>query len=117
MTTRFKLRPFCAALGIALFALSTGANATVHRVFPGESIQLAIDAAAPGDTILVEPGTYKGDNSKYGLRITTDNIRLIGKSSSGKGVQGRVRLVATGKQETGVYAAPAGCDYNSRGRL
>ncbi len=111
MKARVSLRPVCAVLGIAIFAVATGANATVHRVFPGESIQGAIDVAAPGDTILVEPGTYYGTDSTYGLRITTDNLRLIGKVNKGKGEAGKVRLLHTGSQRTGVYAAPAGCEF------
>ena len=31
--------------------------------------QAAIDTAAPGDTILVEPGKYYGTDKTYGLRI------------------------------------------------
>jgi parallel beta-helix repeat protein len=111
MNTGKSFRPFFAALGIAILATSTAANATVHRVYPGESIQGAIDAAAPGDTILVEPGTYHGTDSKYGLRITQDNLRLIGKVNKGQGEAGKVRILHTGSQETGVYAAPSGCDY------
>jgi pectin methylesterase-like acyl-CoA thioesterase len=81
MTNRIKLRPLCVALGVAAFAVSASASAAVHRVFPGHSIQAAIDAASPGDTILVEPGVYKEtNNGRYGLRISTPNLRLIGRS-------------------------------------
>jgi hypothetical protein len=82
---------------------------TVHRVFPGDNIQDFIDAASPGDTILVEPGEYTTDNPDFGLHITTDNLRLIGKVKPGLGEAGKVILRPSGTQITGVYAAPAGC--------
>jgi nitrous oxidase accessory protein NosD len=44
-----------------------------HVVRPGESIQAAIDAARPGDTILVKPGTYA-----EALVVQTDNLALKG---------------------------------------
>jgi nitrous oxidase accessory protein NosD len=44
-----------------------------HVVRPGESIQAAIDAARPGDTILVKPGKYT-----EALVITTDDLTLKG---------------------------------------
>jgi len=103
-------------LAVAVFATATAANAAVHQVSPGESIQAAIDAASPGDTILVEPGVYQETgNARFGLHITTDNLRLIGKVKhhhKGKhhgGGASKVRLVKFGTQQTGVYAAPAGC--------
>jgi hypothetical protein len=106
-------RRLCTLLGIAVFATATAAEATVHRVHPGESIQEAIDDASPGDTILVEPGTYQEDPaSQYGLHITTDNLRLIGKVRPGQGEAGKVRLLANVGQETGVFAAPPGCEYD-----
>ena len=112
MTTRMKFRPFCVALGVAAFAISMSASAAVHRVFPGSSIQAAINGAAPGDTILVEPGVYKEkNNGQYGLRISTPNLRLIGKVVPGRGDAGKVRLIKNESQETGIYAAPAGCEY------
>ena len=114
MTNRTKFRTLCVAFGLAALAVSTAANATVHRVFPGQSIQAAINGAAPGDTILVEPGVYRErSNGRYGLRISTANLRLIGMVVQGRGEAGKVRLVRNEAQETGIYAAPAGCEYDA----
>jgi parallel beta-helix repeat protein len=104
-----------AILAVATFTTAATTQAAVHRVYPGESIQDAIDGASPGDTILVEPGEYgeiaEDGTETYGLRITTDNLRLIGKRNRGKGKANRVRLIAYGEQKTGVYVAPENCEY------
>jgi len=110
-----NFRRFSVLFALAVFATASTAEAAVHRVFPGESIQAAIDDASPGDTILVEPGIYKEEagrmagTTKVGLHITTNNLRLIGKVKKGRGEEGKVRVVVNGGQETGIYAAPADC--------
>ena len=108
---------FTPVLAVALLATASAAQAAVFQVSPGESIQAAIDQASPGDTIMVEPGVYHEDaSSRFGLRITTDNLRLIGKPRMGEGDEGKVILTPAsppveggGVQQTGVYAAPEGC--------
>lgn len=51
--------------------------ATRHVVQPGQSIQAAVDAAAPGDTIEIRPGTYREN-----IQITTDRLTLLGAGES-----------------------------------
>ncbi len=46
---------------------------TMHLVRPGQSIQSAVDAARPGDTVFLTPGTYRES-----VRITTSGITLRG---------------------------------------
>jgi parallel beta-helix repeat protein len=48
-------------------------RAAVHVVGPGQSVQKAVDAAEPGDTVLLLPGTYRES-----VRITTPDLTLRG---------------------------------------
>ena len=62
---------------MAFWALPSGAQAkTIKVAATGSttSIQAAIEAAAPGDTVSVAPGTYKGPT----VRVTKSNLTLEG---------------------------------------
>jgi len=67
-----------AATGLA--AATGSGRSTIHRVDPGQSIQAAIDAAEPGDTIVVAPGVYRET-----LAIQKDDITLRGTGSGAGG--------------------------------
>ena len=54
--------------------------ATTFDVFPGDSIQAAINAASPGDKVVVHPGVYHES-----LLIKKNDIRLWGSGASTKG--------------------------------
>ncbi|GAA3780290.1 nitrous oxide reductase family maturation protein NosD [Streptomyces phyllanthi] len=56
-----------------LGAASPGSAPTTHLVRPGESIQQAVDAAKPGDTVLLSAGTYRES-----VRVTTSQLTLRG---------------------------------------
>src|SRR4051794_12987702 len=62
----------------ALAAAPTPALAATHLVHPGESIQAAVDAASPGDTIVVQPGVYR-----EAVLNQTDNLTLRGGGPGG----------------------------------
>ncbi|PIM69056.1 hypothetical protein CTU88_29780 [Streptomyces sp. JV178] len=63
-----------AVLGTGLGAApSVAAQHRIHVVLPGKSIQKAVDAARPGDTVLLASGTYHES-----VTVTTPRITLRG---------------------------------------
>ncbi|MER6622123.1 right-handed parallel beta-helix repeat-containing protein [Streptomyces sp. NPDC000931] len=75
-----------AAVAAGLGAAPSAHHPTVHRVQPGQSIQEAVDAAKPGDTVLLAPGTYR-----QSVDIKTSDITLRGHGA------GRTVLVPAGE--------------------
>ncbi|MEU6880498.1 right-handed parallel beta-helix repeat-containing protein [Streptomyces sp. NPDC046712] len=84
-----------AASGVGA-AAPTANKMTVHWVEPGESIQQAVDAAGPGDTVLLSPGTYRES-----VRITTPNLTL-------RGTGGLPTVIEPGATDAGNACAKAG---------
>jgi Right handed beta helix region len=69
-----RLLVVSALASFGLLVVSVGAaNAGTTFVSPGQSIQAAVDAASPGDTIFVLPGIYQED-----VVVQTDGIALRG---------------------------------------
>ena len=62
-----------AIVGTSLGAAPSAAGHMIHLVRPGESVQQAVNAAAPGDTVLVMPGVYHES-----VKVTTSGITLRG---------------------------------------
>src|SRR5213080_1225689 len=70
---------------LGLLLAATPGGAAVIRVHRGHSIQAAVDAASPGDHILVYPGTYHEAGTpcptdaahRCAVVVTKDNVKLI----------------------------------------
>jgi len=58
-------------LAVAALAAPASAGSRMRTVHPGESIQKAVDAASPGDTIVVKAGSYHES-----VTVQTDGITL-----------------------------------------
>jgi nitrous oxidase accessory protein NosD len=70
-----------AVVGVLVFvaapANASGNSRKLHVVAPGESIQDAVDAAHPGDTIVLKAGHYDG-----GILISTNKLTIRGAGPS-----------------------------------
>jgi len=73
------IRRLTSLLGAIVLTLAIPATAAVHEVKKGGSIQAAVTAAAPGDTIKVYPGVYNET-----VFVDKDDISLIGVVENGK---------------------------------
>jgi parallel beta-helix repeat protein len=99
--------PVLAALFLAGVVSARAAKSIV--VEPGQSIQAAVDLASPGDTILVEPGTYieagrpcpTEPTVTCAVVVKKDNIALIGQESQAH----PVILQSNGSQDQGFAVA------------
>ena len=93
----------------AAFAASCGGGGgdggrAATTVRPGESIQAAVDAASPGDTIEVLPGDYVEPGTNEAAVRITKSLKLVAKSGPGTGV---VRILPGTGQRDGILVEPA----------
>jgi hypothetical protein len=83
-----------------------GGTARRITVYPGQSIQDAVDAVAPGGTVYIMPGTYEEPHSNTNaVEVNKDGIRLIARSKPKQGL--KVILKARGPQRNGLVVQPA----------
>lgn len=92
-----------AMMGVAVLWTPPAAMAASVTVKPGQSIQAAVDAASPGDTIKVMPGDYTETHAGTAAVRITKPLKLIGKS----GGKAKVRLLPGPHQSHGILVEPA----------
>ena len=91
-------------LSLALAWTPTAATARSFTVVPGESIQAAVDAASPGDTIKVMPGDYTETHAGSAAVRITKPLKLLAKSKLPKV---KVRILPGPGQQHGILVEPA----------
>jgi len=108
---QFKSIEVVAAAGVvAVLCVSPlSARAATHVVNPGQSIQAAVDAASPGDTIVVRAGEYYESVTIHKDGLT---LRAQGKVTLEPGHYGSGSCYNTGN-EVGICVVPADLDSST----
>lgn len=76
------------------------------KVYPGQSIQQAVDAIAPGGTVIVMPGEYQEDHDGLNaVTVSKDGVKILARSKPKRGI--RVTLKPSGAQKNGLVVQPA----------
>ena len=99
-------------LGVAPAGPAFADDHRVIRVRPGQSIQNAVERAEPGDTVLVQPGTYReagrpcpaDPSHRCAVVVSRNGITLRGETDDGQ----RVVLENAGNQAQGIAVARPG---------
>ena len=91
-------------LGLAVVWTPTAATAATITVNPGDSIQAAVDAASPGDTIKVMPGDYTETHGNSSAVRITKPLKLRAKS---KLPDVKVRILPGAGHNNGILVEPA----------
>ncbi len=100
---RTSLAALALVLALAAGPARAGGTLAVQVVWPGHSIQQALDRAAPGGWVFVKPGVYRETaDATNGLTITR-SVNLVGLSSH----RGQVVLENSGGQLNAIVAVPA----------
>jgi parallel beta-helix repeat protein len=81
---------------------SDGGGSSAITVNPGESIQAAVDAAEPGQTVLVKPGNYTETHDGATAVRVTKPLKLIADSTP----DDPVRILPGGNQRQGILVEP-----------
>jgi hypothetical protein len=90
-------------LAFAVVFAPTAVTAAGFKVQPGESIQAAVDAASPGDTITVYPGDYTETHGGTAAVRVTKPLKLLAKS---KLPDVKVRILPGPGQTDGILVEP-----------
>jgi hypothetical protein len=92
-----------AACGLVAAGAPSSAMAAAHTVHPGESIQAAVDAANPGDTVKVLPGDYTETHGNVVAVHVTKSLKLLALSKP----TAKVRLLPGANNLQGILVEPA----------
>ena len=71
-------------------------------VNPGQSIQAAVDAAKPGQTVIVKPGDYTEPHDGAAAVRVTKPLKLVAESTA----DNPVRILPSGNQRQGILVEP-----------